>query len=304
MDYILLTLARNEERFLPLAAEALLNQRKKPLLWMVVDDGSQDSTFEIIRRLEVELPWIVSRRLPPSDGGLGTHYAQIANYGFRELIHQSRCLKNSPSLLGKIDADVTFDRSCFEMLVEEFVRDPLLGMASPRLVQLGGCNDIPEDRSLSDHPTDGIRLYRWQCYEDIGGLSLFRAAETVAEAKARLRGWRIHRFDHIVAKHHRTAHSLHTPWQRLVMHGSEAYFLGYHPALAFARLVFDLIYGRPRYRFLAYGWGYLHGFLAQEPRIADPEILHYFAGQRPKEIFSGIVKRRLIRFQTGNRVAN
>lgn len=296
MDYILITPARNEIELLPIASEALINQTLLPKLWLILDDNSTDGTSEYIHRLESVYPWIISTRMPPSPGGLGKHFAEVVSCGFDRLIMESQKRAINYELIGKIDADVDFGPTCFFDLIQEFAADPRLGIASPMLaVYQERKKDIDSaaepDRALLDHPTDAIRLYNRQCFEEIGRISTVRAPETVAEVKAILRGWKTRRIENITCKHLRKVHASNSLWSRMTMTGSEAYYLGYHPLLAFGRMIYDLIWGKPKHRFLAYAWGFVRGYMFRESRINDAEVLEYFGSQRLHEVMIQLYPR-------------
>ncbi len=202
LEYILVTPVRNERDTLPFVISSMVDQTHKPLIWLIVNDGSTDGTEEIISEVESMHSWIHSRTLPLEPGGLGEHFAKVVRFGFDEIMALADENEISYELIGKIDADVFFKDSCFESLVKKFEEDQSLGIASPRLVyylsknreeSLGTRGEL--DVALSDHPTDGVRLYRRECYEDIGGIQITRAPETIAEARATMGGWKLRRFD-------------------------------------------------------------------------------------------------------------
>lgn len=291
LDYILMTPARNEQDTLPVAAQSLLNQTHPPRLWLILNDGSTDNTQEIIQALDFTHSWVSSLSLPPSSGGLDEHFAEVVQCGFTHLQSKARERGIIYDLIGKMDADVFFDVSCFSSLVREFEKDESLGIASPSLhfgtaPHLRRESDLVGelDIALTDHPTDGVRLYRRQCFEEIGGIEIVRAPDSVAEAKAMMRGWGLRRFDHILAGTSRKAHSSISLWSRWAFTGSLAHYFGYNPLLVLGRFCFEVIFGRPKYRSLAYAWGYLSSCLRREARIKDAEVLSYFRSRRHREI--------------------
>lgn len=290
MDYIIMTPVRNEQQHLPVAAKSLLSQDLPPRLWLIVNDGSTDQTEKIIQELGAH-SWIVSRSLPPEPAYLGEHFAKIVRYGFTELQAEAETRGIDYELIGKIDADVSFDASCFSSLVREFEKDESLGIASPRLGFSSDQSHMSDslrewkpDLALSDHPTDGVRLYRRQCFEEIGGIQIARAPDTVAEVKATIKGWKARRFDHIHASTSRKSHHSTSLWSRLVILGSAAWYLGYNPFLVLARACFEVLFGRPRYRSLAYVYGYLKSALQRVPRIKDKEVLDHFGHRRLRNV--------------------
>jgi glycosyltransferase involved in cell wall biosynthesis len=48
-DFILVTPAKNEEKFLPLVIKLLVRTDKLPIIWLIVDDSSTDGTLKIIK---------------------------------------------------------------------------------------------------------------------------------------------------------------------------------------------------------------------------------------------------------------
>src|SRR5262245_41121242 len=56
--YVLVTPARNEETFIRKTIESVINQTVPPVKWVIVDDGSTDSTAEIAKQYLPKYPWI------------------------------------------------------------------------------------------------------------------------------------------------------------------------------------------------------------------------------------------------------
>ena len=50
--YYLVTAAHNEENYIEKTIVSVLNQKKKPLLWIILNDGSTDDTEKIIKCYE------------------------------------------------------------------------------------------------------------------------------------------------------------------------------------------------------------------------------------------------------------
>ncbi len=288
-----MTPVRNEAQFLNDAAQALIHQEHLPRLWLIVDDASTDGTPAIIQALCSQHTWIASHTLPYEGGLLGEHFARVVRGGYHQLQAEAQKQKIMYDLIGKIDADVYFQPDCFARLVAEFDNDPRLGIASPNLLMAEG--EEPEelitirtDPSLPDHPTDGVRLYRKECFEEIGGMQIVRGTETVAEAKAMIRGWKLRRFSHIIGLHRRKSHRSISLWKRWELVGSEQHYLGYHPLLVLGSCGYDLLVKHPKYLFLAHFIGYLKAMFRREARIDDPEIIHYFSKKRVEDIFPQI----------------
>ena len=281
MDYLLLSPVRNEASHLPTLAESVIAQSQLPCLWLILDDGSTDQTPKIIEKLCSQYSWIISRRLETRNGGLGIHFGEIMGFGFEALIQIAKEKKISYQLIGKADADVIVPPTCFQELVKEFSNNDLLGIASPALIIRDQSTLSPLKMSrwgvaFEDHPTDGVRLIRKECYDYIGGYLAVRAPETVAEAKAKIRGWQLRRFRYIFAYLQRISHETTSVWARWSMGGSEAHYLGYHILLVLGHFIYEGLLGHPWYRPWAYLWGYFRSLIHHESKISDNEILLYF----------------------------
>ena len=298
MDYLLVSPVHNEESHLPALAESIIHQTQLPRMWLIVDDGSTDRTPEIIKNLCSRYSWIISRRLETGETGLGKHFGEIMKFGFDEARGAAREEKIRYQLIGKADADIVVPPTCLQELAQEFSKNTSLGIASPALIiqdrsLRGPLKKFQWDVAFEDHPTDGVRLIRKECYDSIGGYLAVRASETVAEAKARMRGWQLRRFSHITAYLHRISHENTSIWKRWAMGGAEAHYLGYPFVLATGHFFCEAIFGRPWYRSWAYLWGYIHSAMRREPKIPDKEIQLYFKKRRLWEILAQMP--RLIR---------
>ncbi len=62
-QYIVISPVKDEERHVETTIRAVLNQTLRPALWVIVDDGSQDKTPEIVGRYASQLQWIHLLRL-------------------------------------------------------------------------------------------------------------------------------------------------------------------------------------------------------------------------------------------------
>src|SRR5438034_5870048 len=58
MKYVLITPARNEEKFIAKTLDSMIAQTVLPERWVIVDDGSTDSTAAIVQSYADRYPWI------------------------------------------------------------------------------------------------------------------------------------------------------------------------------------------------------------------------------------------------------
>lgn len=284
--YIVVTPCRNEEKNLPNLVQSIVAQTIRPALWVIVDDGSTDSTPEIIKEAVKKNEWIKGIRLNSSKRDLGLHLASIVRRGFDFAVEY--CKKNGIdyNYVGNLDGDLTLEHSFFENILKGFEKDPELGVAS------GGTKHIIGDRIKYakievDEPSGGHMLIRRKCFEDCGGFPLSYAMDSVLKAKARLRGWKTKRFEESIATEIRDVNSAEGYWRGFVYKGETSYYLNHNPLHVMIRTILYL-FRRPYYIGIAYIIGYLSDFIQRKEKIEDDEIKKYFWNKGKK-----IIKKKL-----------
>ena len=87
MKYVLITPARNEERFITKTLDSMVAQTLLPERWVIVDDGSTDRTAELVQSYSRRFPWIelVQRVQRPDRSFAGKVHA--FNIGFERVRH-------------------------------------------------------------------------------------------------------------------------------------------------------------------------------------------------------------------------
>lgn len=101
--YLIITPARDEERFLERTLHAVINQTIRPMQWILVNDGSCDRTGEILDRYASVHPWITAVHRPnrghreAGGGVVNTFYDGYA-----------RITSDDWDFIVKLDADLSF----------------------------------------------------------------------------------------------------------------------------------------------------------------------------------------------------
>ena len=280
--YFVITPARNEEKKLPLTISSIERQTVKPILWVIIDDGSTDNTPQIIEAAKKKHDWIHSIRLQESARDLAIHYASICNIGFDYAIKHCKENKIEYEYIASVDADMKLENTYFENLINEFEKDPKLGLASGGTwVNIKGNETQLQLRE--EIVSGGHRLWRKECFDETGGYSLTYFADSVSNVKARLRGWKVKRFEEYKAIQARRTSSAEGFWKGWIKDGEGAYYLNTHPLFVVARAI-RYLFNTPYYGGLAYLIGYLNGYINKIGQTDDEEIKHYYRYKRPKEV--------------------
>jgi glycosyltransferase involved in cell wall biosynthesis len=200
-NYIIISPVRNEEEYISDTINSVLNQTIKPKEWIIVNDGSTDSTKEIIERYMQENPWIKLVNL--QDRGYyypGTGVVNVIKEGCKNIS------SNGWDYIAKLDCDVSFDENYFDFIFREFSANDKLGIASGAIHLIDGNKTIKE-KSQYDHPWGASKVYRAACFKDIDGWKPIPGWDLADLLSAQMKGWETRCFDEFKIFHHRESGS-------------------------------------------------------------------------------------------------
>ena len=264
--YIAITPARDEQELLPGLIASMTAQSWKPERWIIVDDGSADTTARIVDEACRRYPWIEARHLPRNRSRAPGGEGVIAEFLPLEMCQQY-------DYVMRLDADVSFGRDFAENLRAEFARDEQLGIASPTLYEPDG-SQWHEIRQPEFHTRGPAKLYSIDCFTAIGVLDPDVGWDTLDEARAMLRGYRTRSFRHIKAKHHRPQGTA-SGWRARMAAGLAAYRVGYSPLFMLARAARHTVSQPVPFAGALMLAGYFNGYVRGEPRCAEPEVVQF-----------------------------
>lgn len=226
-SYILVTPAKNEEDNLPLLAKSVVNQTIRPKLWVIVNDNSTDRTGEIIMELEYEHKWIFGHDLKDEffEYEPTYRYSIVVRDGFkvaRKIAHER---KIPYGFIGLVDADFILERRFFEKLLREFRSDPKLGIASGGVYLLSDKKLVWERTNLK-FARGSPRLFRRECFNDIGGYREFYSPDVLSNYMARLKGWEVKQIVDAIAVQTRPTQGRYGYYKSSIKRGYVNYYLG------------------------------------------------------------------------------
>ena len=266
MRYIAITPARDEEKFLPGLIASMAAQSWRPERWIAIDDGSADATGAILDRAARTYPWIEPHHLPRNRPRAPGGECVITQF----LPHEA-CQEYDYVL--RLDADVSFESGFIDLLLEEFARDPKLGIASPTLWEPKGAEWV-EIRQPEFHARGPAKMYSIACFNAIGELDSDVGWDTLDEARAMLHGFRTRGFRHITARHHRPQGEA-SGWKARMRAGRAAYRVGYSPLFMLARATHETFTRSSPADGALLIAGFVNGYLRGEPRCAEPELIRF-----------------------------
>ena len=262
---VVISPVRNEERLLPATIESMVAQTLQPTEWVIVDDGSTDNTAEIVEKAAAEHSWI--RLVRRGDRGfrkLGGGVIDTFNDGLATT-------EVDWDYVGKLDADLTFGPDYLERITKEFDADDKLGSASGKVYRPEG-DGVVEEFMIDEMVAGQWKLYKRQCFEEIGGLVAEVMWDGIDFHKARQAGWKTRSINipELAIIHHRLMGSSDKNVLRGRMRwGFGQWFMGTHPAYIIASAglrMFEKPYIIGGILILA---GYVRAAIQRQPRYGD-----------------------------------
>ena len=292
MKYILITPARNEEKFIAKTLDSMVAQTVLPERWVIVDDGSTDQTAEIVGSYSKRHPWIELVRRP-----------QRPDRNFASKVHAvNAALKRVSSLqfdiVGNLDADVSFESDYMEFLMQKFSDDPELGVAGTPFTQDGDYDSSKDSFEGENYVAGPCQLFRYRCFQDVGGYVPNRAGgvDWIAVMTARMKGWKVRSFPEKRYHHHRTLGSAGKGALRaLFSYGEKDYYLGGSPIWQLFRVAYRMTKKPVFTGGLALLFGYCWAAMRRMKRAVTPELMHFHRQEQMKKLRT--IFRTLLRFK-------
>ena len=276
--YVIITPIRDEEKHIEQTIKTVVSQTVMPLEWVIVDDGSTDTTGKIVDRCAIQFPWIsvvhrLNRGYRKSGGGvMEAFYA-----GYKGL----RC--ENWEFIVKLDGDLTFSSDYFEKCFEHFNTQPLLGIGGGDIYHsLDG--KLKLEANPRFHVRGATKIYRKDCWDAIGGLWMAPGWDTIDEVKANMLGWRTYSFPELRLLHHRFTGSAEGLLRDRVKHGVACYVSGYHPLFVVAKCVSRLAQKPYCVGAAAILYGFLKGRFTDAPQVNDIQMIDYLRNQQLRRL--------------------
>jgi glycosyltransferase involved in cell wall biosynthesis len=289
--YVVITPARNEEAFIDYTLKSMIKQTRLPERWVIVNDGSTDSTSEKVRPYLADHPWITLVDLPVRQE---RHFAAKVN-AFN--IGREKVKNLDYVVIGNLDSDVSLDADHFEFLMNQFIKDPKLGVAGTIFLE-DGYSSGTDSFEGSNYVSGQCQMFRRQCFDEIGGYKPNKGGgiDWMAVTHARMIGWKTRSFREKSFFHHR---KLGTAERGILAssfaYGQKDYFLGGHPLWELFRVVWRMTRRPYIVNGAALGLGYMWAALRRVKRPVSKELMQFHRKEQMKKL--GAILGSLVRFK-------
>ena len=280
VKYVLITPARNEEAFIEKTIESAAKQTILPLKWVIVNDGSTDDTGNKVRRFLGKYPWIELIEFP---------VRKERNFAAKVFAFNAgqESVKNLDyEVIANLDADTSFDADHFEFLLNEFRKNPRLGVAGT-IFKEDGYSSETDSFEGENHVSGQCQLFRRQCFEEIGGYRPNKAGgiDWMAVTSARMMGWQTRSFREKWFFHHRKLGTAERGrLKSSFSYGEKDYYLGGHPVWEALRVAFRMTRKPYLIDGAALGSGFLWAFLSRQKRAVSKELMKFHRKEQMQKL--------------------
>lgn len=278
MKYVIISPVRDEETVIKETIESVCGQTKRPVEWVIVNDGSSDCTGAIAEQYAAKHAWI--HVLHRGDRGFrksGDGVMEAFYHGYNLLHHKDW------DFLVKLDGDLSFSPDYFEKCFAHFSEDASLGIGGGEIRHFIDSQMKPE-KNPRFHIRGATKIYRRACWEAIDGLWLAPGWDTIDEVTANMMGWKTYTFLELGLFHHRLTGLEEGLIRDRIKHGVACYVSGYHP-LFVAASCFRRLTQKPRMLgSIAILYGFLKSHVTHPPRMHDRSYLVYIRAQQLRRL--------------------
>lgn len=278
MRHIVIMPAHNESAYIGDTLNSLLAQTEPPDRIIVVDDGSDDGTADIVRGIAAENSRVelISESVPQ---GRRYRVVEVFNRGYE-------AAATTPSqYVSKLDADQIFPPTYFERLLDMMDRDPTIAAASGILEEnIDG--RLTRLRTPENHVVGSLKTYRRDIFDRMGGFIPILGWDIVDLVKARSLGYRTATINDLKVLHCRRHASSGGIVKGNFRMGRGAYVIGSHPLFMLGRAVYRML--EPPYLVLGFALlaGYVAAWIERAPRLADEAVVRHLRREQLQRLLN------------------
>ena len=264
MKYYIVLPSHNEEKFIALTLQSLVEQTVLPSKIVVVNDNSTDRTAEIVKGFSENYSWITLVNKTSDATHLpGSKVIQAFQKGLETL-------DDEYDFIVKADADLIFPTNYFETIISHFRSDEQIGMVGGFAYIEKNGDWILENLTDKDHIRGAFKAYRKATFEQIGGLKPAMGWDTVDELLCKFYNWKVVTDETLKVKHLKPTGANYNKTARYKQ-GEAFYTLGYGfliTTIASAKLA---MMKRKPLLFFDYVKGYWKAKSAKKPLLVTQE---------------------------------
>jgi len=277
MKYYIIIPAYNEEAFISLTLQSLVEQTVLPTKIVVVNDNSTDKTPEIVLAYAEKHPFITLVNKKSDAIHLpGSKVIQAFHEGEKHI-------DDNYDIIVKVDADLIFPNNYFETIIKHFESDEKIGMVGGFCYVEKNNEWVLENLTDKDHIRGALKAYRKVTYQQIGGLKPAMGWDTVDELLCKFYNWKVVTDESLHVKHLKPTGASYNKAARYKQ-GEAFYSLGYGFIItAISSIKLAMRKGKPLL-FIDYLMGFWKAKSSGKPLFVTPEQAKFFRNYRWKKM--------------------
>ncbi len=288
--YLIVSPCRNEAAFAKRTLDSVCAQSLLPAKWIIVDDGSTDTTPGILADYASRYPFIeVIRRKDRGKRSVGPGVIEAFYSGLEGIDLRGF------DFLCKLDLDLDLPESYFATLIDRMQADPRLGTCSGKAYFIGAGGQKVREPIGDDVSVGAAKFYRTNCFVQIGGFVREVMWDGIDCHRTRLMGWRACSWDdpEIRFIHLRPMGSSQKGvWHGRMRHGFGQYFMGSSFLFLCASATFR-IFKRPYLvGSIAMIFGFVMAMIRRTPRYPDLQFRRFLRRYQRLCLLHGKAKAR------------
>ncbi len=262
-----ITPCRDEAKYAEQSIESVLSQSRLPDLWVIVNDGSTDTTKQILDSYAAKHQFI--------------RVIDVKNRGFRKLgggvidaFYQgyNSIDPNQFEFICKHDLDLILPTIYFEKMIEWMHTDPRIGTCSGKPYFKDSSGELISECCGDENSVGMVKFYRTKCFMQIGGFVREVMWDGIDGHRCRMFGWKAEsRDDESIRFLHLRPMGTSDKnwWVGRVRHGAGQYFMGTSPLFILASAIYRMT--RPPVFIGGLGmlYGYFTSYLSNKTRYSD-----------------------------------
>jgi len=277
MKYYIIIPTYNEEKFIALTLQSIVEQTVLPSKIVVVNDGSTDKTEEIIQSFCDNYSFFsLVNKTSEAIHLPGSKVIQAFQKGLETL-------DDNYDIMVKIDADLIFPSNYFETIIKHFQSDERIGMVGGFCYIEKNGEWILENLTDKDHIRGALKAYRKETFKEIGGLKPAMGWDTVDELLCKFYNWKVVTDESLHVKHLKPTGASYNKAARYKQ-GEAFYSLGYGFFITtIASLKLAMRKGKPLL-FMDYIKGFWKAKSAKKPLLVTHEQAKFIRNYRWKKM--------------------
>lgn len=283
-NYIIVSPARNESRYMRHTLDSVCAQTVLPKVWVIVDDGSSDDTPLILNEYAEKFDWIKiitrddrgHRSVGP--GVISAFYAGLDTINYQNF-----------TFLCKLDLDLDLPHKYFEELMHRCSNNLRIGSCSGKAYMKKGGELLSEN--ISDEMSVGAsKFMRVKCFDEIGGFVNAVMWDGIDCHLARMKGWQVISWDdpNLNFVHLRPMGSSDRGIIKgRIRHGRGQHFMGGSLLYSFAAAIYRIPHPPIIVGGLMSFWGHLYSMVTGAPQYDNPEFRRFLRNFQRRALFMG-----------------